>query len=155
MREKKERCHLQLCNDLYLHQVSSNSHFHLEQPFGSETMDQPDLTDTKLGTLPATFDMCQVGKLKLPNQNKYLQKRTQVHTTSREMFNELHQRISPGDHEHDHLKGKTRINGKWMNVSSFAKAYTGFFARRVAKVWCRSGVGYPKVQYSYLKCFLG
>ena len=70
LERQQERCHLQLCNDIYLHQVGLNRHFHLEQPHGSEMIDQPDLSDTKMGTLQATFDMCQVGKLRLPNTSK-------------------------------------------------------------------------------------
>lgn len=131
---QQERCHLQLCNDIYLHQVGLNRHFHLEQPHGSEMMDQPDLSDTKMGTLQATFDMCQVGKLRLPNHEKYLQKKTCVHTTSRRMFEGLHQRVCKGEHGHDHIKGKTKIHGK-----CYAKAYTGVFARQVAKIVCQTG----------------
>ena len=137
MREReRDRCHLKLCNDLYMHQVGANRHFHLEQPLGSEMIDQPEMTDTKLGTLPATFDMCHVGSLKLPQQESYLQKRTQVFTTSRRMFDTLHSQFCTRSHAHTHIKGKTKIRGKWVNVSSFAKGYTLGFARKVAGCIC-------------------
>ena len=68
---------LELCNQIYLYQVAHGRHFHLEQPRGSEMIQQPQLQDTRMGTLPATFDMCQVGRLKLPLSEHFLQKRTQ------------------------------------------------------------------------------
>ena len=40
-----DRYHLTLCNDLYMHQVSKGHHFHLEQPQGSEAIDQPEVKD--------------------------------------------------------------------------------------------------------------
>ena len=69
---------LELCNQIYLYQVAHGRHFHMEQPRGSEMIQQPQLQDTRMGTLPATFDMCQVGRLKLPLSEHFLQKRTQV-----------------------------------------------------------------------------
>ena len=105
LRERdQDRCHLQLCNDLYLHQVGCNKHFHLEQPVGSEMIAQPELEQARLGTLPATFDMCQVGKLRLPKQETYLQKRTQVFTTSRNMFDMLHQNLCTHTWAHTHQR---------------------------------------------------
>ena len=131
-----DRCHLTLCNDLYMHQVSKGHHFHLEQPQGSEMIDQPELVDTKLGTLPATFDMCRIGKPKLPKHENFIRKRTQVFSTSRNMFEALHDHLCRGDHEHDHIQGKTKVSGKWVNVSSFARAYTVQFARKIAQIIC-------------------
>ena len=55
-----DKQHLVLCNDLYLHQMGEGKLFHLEQPKGSEMMDQRELDDARLGTLPATFDMCRM-----------------------------------------------------------------------------------------------
>ena len=125
-----------------MHQVGANKHFHLEQPQVSELMDQPEIMDTKLGTLKAMFDMCQVGKLKLPESESYLQKQTQVSTTSRRLFENLHTQMCPKNHDHDHIKGKTKIHGKWVNVSSFAKGYTVGFARKIASCICNWG--YPE-----------
>ena len=133
---EEDKKHLILCNELYLHQVGEEKHFHLEQPQGSEMMSQPELDDARLGTLPATFDMCRMGKLKLPNQDKFLQKRTQVFTTSRGLFQWLHQQTCQHDHEHAHIRGQFLMKGKWTNISSYAKAYTSTFARRVAKYLC-------------------
>ena len=102
-------------------------------------MDQPGMMDTKLGTLKATSGMCQVGQLKLPQSESYLQKRTQVSTTSRRLFETLHTQRCPKNHDHEHIKGKAKINGKWVNVSSFAKGYTVGFARKIASCICNWG----------------
>ena len=136
---ESERVHLQLCNDLYLHQVGQSRHFHLEQPFGSEMIFQNELNEVRLGTLPATFDMCQVGKLRLPQDPRYLQKRTQVFTTSRTMFNRLHQNVCPHAHQHTHIKGQTKIHGTWTNISEYAKRYTPVFSKKIASVLCQKG----------------
>ena len=61
-----QRVHLKLCNEIYWHQMSVGGHFHLEQPQGSEAIEQPELRDVKEGTLCTTFDMCEVGKLLAP-----------------------------------------------------------------------------------------
>ena len=66
-----EVCHLELCNDLYNHQVACGRHFHLEQPMGSEMTQQSQLNDAMTGTLPAVFDMCRAGKLLFsPKKNR-------------------------------------------------------------------------------------
>ena len=46
--------------------MSVGGHFHLEQPQGSEAIDQPELKDVREGTLCTVFDMCEVGKLLAP-----------------------------------------------------------------------------------------
>ena len=130
---QSETPHLELCNQIYLHQISHGRHFHLEQPRGSEMICQPSLQDVRLGTLPATFDMCQVGLLQLPSSQDFLQKRTQVFTTSRKFFEQVHEQFCHGTHKHNPIKGKFRHNGVWKSISAYAQAYTAQFARRVVK----------------------
>lgn len=127
---QSDKPHLTLCNQIYLHQISHGHHFHMEQPRGSEMIQQPELTDVRMGTLPATFDMCQVGDLKLPGSQEYLQKRTQVFTTSRKLFERIHQTFCQGEHVHRPIKGKIKMNGTWRTLSAYAQAYTAQFARR-------------------------
>ena len=98
--------HLELCNQIYLCQISKGRHFHLEQPRRSEMIYQPQLQDIRLGTLPAIFDMCQVGRLHLPSSKDFLQKRTQVFTTSRKLFERVHEQFCNGNHQHNPIKGK-------------------------------------------------
>lgn len=47
--------HLELCNEVYWHQVGSGGHFHLEQPQGSEAICQDELSYVFEGTLKTTF----------------------------------------------------------------------------------------------------
>ena len=103
--------HLELCNQIYLYQISKGRHFHLEQPRGSEMIYQPQLQDIRLGTLPAIFDMCQVGRLHLPSSKDFHQKRTQVFTTSRKLFERVHEQFCNGNHQHNPIKGKIRRKG--------------------------------------------
>ena len=95
---------------------------------------QPELSDTALGTLPATFDMCQVGQLHLPGSQKFLRKGTQVHTTSRQLWQELHGHRCAHQHEHEPIEGKYKTKDNWENISTFAQNYTGMFGKRVARV---------------------
>ena len=144
-RRNTDRPHLVLCNQLYLHQISEGKHFHLEQPRGSEMVLQPELDDVRTGTLPATFDMCRVGKLRLPRSSDFLRKRTQVYTTSRVMFERLHSHLCNGEHDHTPIKGQFKYHGEWVNISAYAQAYTAQFARRVADVvlWERGHQEHP------------
>eukprot|EP00435_Cladocopium_sp_Y103_P035397 s1051_g9.t1 len=106
----------------------------MEQPRGSEMCTQSELSDVRLGTLVATFDMCHVGKLRLPASSEYLQKKTQLFTTSRRMFSKFHLQNCTGDHEHTPIKGNRKLYGEWTRVSTYAQAYTAHFARSVAGV---------------------
>ena len=135
LRQRKEDvCHLELCNELYLHQVSRGKHFHLEQPYGSEMTKQPQLSDVVTGTLPAFFDMCQAGKLRAPNLKHFLRKRTQVLTTSRSMHAMLHSQNCTHDHTHQPIQGSVQgLDHKWIKVSAYAAAYTAVFARKIAQ----------------------
>ena len=129
-----EVCHLELCNDLYNHQVACGRHFHLEQPMGSEMTQQSQLNDAMTGTLPAVFDMCRAGKLRSPNKDYFLRKRTEVRTTSRVMHKGLHNLMCQKDHEHLPIKGNVLSQDhKWIRLSTHAAAYTAMFAKRVAK----------------------
>ena len=48
----------------------------MEQPGGSEDFEQKALEEMVHGTLRAEFDMCEVGKLRVPKGNNFLRKRT-------------------------------------------------------------------------------
>ena len=106
-----DRVHLELCNQLYMYQVGEGKHFHLEQPQGSEMMGQEELVEARLGTLPATFDMCKMGRLHLPQETQYIRKRTTVYTTSRIVFNALQEQMCDKQHVHRHIRGKEQIHG--------------------------------------------
>ena len=132
MREQ-EREHLTLCNELYWHQVCAGRHFHLEQPQGSELMKQSEVYDVALGTMPASFDQCRVGGLRLPQDDRFLRKRTIVNITSRHMRSKLHRRWCRHDHEHRRIEGSFAYKGDRHQVSAYAAHYTQVFAKTVAK----------------------
>ena len=78
----QNRHHLSLCNEIYCHQNLHRRHAHLEQPNPSTMLKQDELQDFIQGSYRSVFDMCRVGRLRLPQKEKYLQKRTSVLTTS-------------------------------------------------------------------------
>ena len=125
--------HLQLCNEIYLYQTSKRRHAHLEQPGESTMVDEPELSDLREGTLKSLFDMCRMGRLRLPKSNKFLRKRTRVQTTSGYLDFHLHEKYCRHDHEHEVIQGSMKHEGRRVNVSSFAAAYTSTFGSFVAE----------------------
>jgi hypothetical protein len=84
-----------------------------------------------LGTLKTVFDMCEVGKLRVPEGNNFLRKRTIVRTTSREFHESLDARYCNRRHRHQPIEGKIRYLGKWINLSEYAARYSNGFAKNV------------------------
>jgi len=130
---EEQRLHLKLCDEVYNYQVLNGNHFHMEQPQGSIAFDQPEMENVAKGTLKSVFDMCEVGKLKVPLGNNFLRKRTQVRTTSRELHNCLDARYCNQRHTHQPIEGKIKYLGRWINLSEYAARYSNGFARNV--VW--------------------
>ena len=108
----EQQTHLELCREVYEFQVMGGGHFHIEQPQGSEVFDQPVMEEIVLGTLKTVFDMCEVGKLRVPEGNNFLRKRTIVRTTSREFHESLDARYCNRRHKHQPIEGKIRYLGK-------------------------------------------
>ena len=130
----QNRNHLKLCNEMFLHQHQYRRHAHLKQPEDSTMLDQKELQEFAKGSFQSVFDMCRIGKLRLPQREKYLRKRTSVLTTSGYMDFHLHQKFCKGDHEHEPIQGTMRHEGKRVNMSSYAAAYTSSFGKFVARV---------------------
>ena len=137
-KRQTEKPNLNLCHDLYWHQVCLGRHFHLEQPSGSEMIQQSEMYDIATGTMPASFDQCRVGGLRLPQDDRFLRKRTVVHTTSRIVHSLLHRRWCNQDHEHRRIEGSFKHHGDRQSVSAFAAHYTRTFARTVTKALMES-----------------
>lgn len=70
--------------ELYMFQVEHGRHFQLDQPVGSEMLQQP-LEQLRYGTLTTVFDMCEVGKLNCKGEP--IQKRTVILMTSDDLPN--------------------------------------------------------------------
>ena len=102
----EQQKHLELCNEVYEFQIAEGGHFHIEQPQGSEVFEQPVMGNIVMGTLRTVFDMCEVGKLKVPKGTNYLRKRSVVRTTSRELHESLDARYCNKRHNISRLKEK-------------------------------------------------
>ena len=86
-----EKTHLLVCDALCRLQIGrgSDTHFHLEQPSGSEMIFQGELSFIMLYTHQVKFDMCTGGNLRHPNRPEaFLRKRMQILTTSTIMHTE-------------------------------------------------------------------
>ena len=159
-----QRVHLKLCNEVYWHQMSVGGHFHLEQPQGSEAIEQPELRDVKEGILCTTFDMCEVGKLLAPriqrkiSGNNFMRKRTTVFTSSKVFHKAFDHRLCVGNHEHVPIEGKVLHLGRWISLSEYAARYSSGFGRNVARylacqcwnsplLWEELSVGHEDVEF--------
>ena len=131
---ENNRGHLWLCNEIFLHQVSLKRHAHLEQPAESCMTKQREMQELVSGTYEACFDMCRLGKLKLPHQDQFLRKRTKVRTTSGYFHYHLHDQRCKGEHDHATIQGSIRVQGKRENVSAYAAAYTPVFGTLISKL---------------------
>ena len=119
---------------LLRHQWSSRRHFHWEQPRRSLMFKSPLLRELFEKTYNATFDMCKVGQLRDPENNKMIQKGLEVRTTSWEVFSQLHGRYCNHNHEHQVLEGTTVHKGVRKNRTEFSELYPRNFARMLAKL---------------------
>ena len=137
---KAEQTHLKLCDEVYEYQVVHGRHFHMEQPQGSEVFDQKIMEEIVRGTLRAEFDMCEVGRLKVPKGNNFLRKRSAAHTTSRELHEILDSRYCKQRHNHQPIEGKVKYLGRWVNLSEYAARYSNGFAKNVCWYLLRSRV---------------
>lgn len=131
-KREQQRQHLQLCAEVYHHQMEHGRHFHLEQPIGSDALTQPELREVKEGTLRTCFDMCRVGNLRAPNGD-LMRKRTVVHTTSRRLRELLDARFCTRDHAHQPIVGQFKGAEGWKSLSKWAERYTSQFATAISR----------------------
>ena len=128
--------HAKLCARLGQYQIQHGRHFHFEQPNGSQLpkLNVFDTIRSKLGI--ARFDMCKFG-LRIPKTNRFLRKRSQVLTTSRELFHSLHQQYCTDQHEHQRLEGNACIDGIQQRLTAFCATYSSGFAMMIARQLCK------------------
>ena len=128
--------HLLLCDALFQFQTwrSNNSHAHLEQPVGSHMMFQEELAAIRQQTWRARCDMCTAGRLRHPISHEFLQKGTQVLTTSYIMKEQLDRLRCQHDHVHVPVAGQVVLPevGR-VNLSQFTELYTRTFAQKVLR----------------------
>ena len=119
---------------LYRLQVNQQSHFHMEQPHGSQMWLLPCLDEVISNTGRCSFDLCVVGNLKDPNNALPIRKRLTVQTTSGALQASLHGRWCPGNHVHQTIAGQVVTPEGRMNRSKFTERYPTRFARQIVKV---------------------
>ena len=86
-------------------------------------------------TAIARFDMCQFG-LRIPKTNRFLRKRSQLMTSSREIFHAIHGHHCKDQHEHQRLEGNMVIDGQHQRLTSFSATYCRGFAKVMASKLC-------------------
>ena len=96
---------------LYRWQVSHGSHFHWEQPGGSDMFKFPELEELQQFCERCRFDLCRVGNLQDPKSLAPIQKRLQVLTTSSELMHEIHGKYCNQEHVHKPIEGNTIWGG--------------------------------------------
>ena len=119
---------------LFRWQVSHERHMHWEQPQRSLMFKTPLLQEMFGHTVEAHFDMCRVGELRDPQNQKLIKKGMALRTTSMELARQLHGRVCNHQHDHQSLAGSCKVGNRWMARTSFSEQYSRKFARYVAKL---------------------
>ena len=136
LQQQREMIHVKFCAQLCDHQVRNGRHFHLEQPVGSCMHQLQVFKPIRQHTLRSIFDMCQFG-LKIPHTERFLRKRSQVFTTSQQVFAMLNDRICKNQHQHQRIEGSHRFPGLGVQrVSRFCASYCHGFANKIAHGIC-------------------
>ena len=123
---------------LYRHQVANGDHFHWEQPARSLMFSQPGLNEIHHHTQICSFDMCNAGELRDPQNGRLMKKGMNVITTSPLMFHRLHGKVCDRQHEHQQLSGTTKTSEGSIGRTAFSEIYPRKFARDVAKVMLKN-----------------
>lgn len=119
---------------LFRHQFVNRRHFHWEQPRRSLMFMTPLLKEIYEHTYSTTFDLCRVGLLTDPENQKFIKKGLEIRTTSFEMHKSFHGRYCKHDHEHQTLEGSTVHKGHRKLRTEFSELYPRKFARSLARV---------------------
>ena len=136
MKQEMQMPHVQLCRRICEYQVRLGRHFHLEQPAGSSLIQMDAFAFIRQHTVAARFDMCRFG-LRIPKTNRFLKKRSQVLTTSRQLFHELNGFLCANQHSHQRIEGSISVNGQSQRLTSFCATYCQGFAKMVAGKLCK------------------
>ena len=129
LREWHHRTHLQFCKRVYLKQLHSGRHGHIEQPTSALSWDT-----AALHSLPgyrARHHQCQYGAMCMDVDGawKPARKDTTILTTKRSIAETMN-RLCSGDHEHCRLEGYMKGHG--THRTSFMEEYQPAFASTLA-----------------------
>ena len=134
--QSQDLIHLLICEAVFVFQRDRGQayHCHLEQPVGSEMLHQDAMQIIVEQSLRARCDFCNAGSLKHPTTQQFMQKGTQILTTSMIMHQYVSSLKCPRNHEHTHVAGNfKRSDGTWGPVSEYTELYTRVFGRRIAR----------------------
>ena len=134
--QSQDLIHLLICEAVFVFQRDRGPayHCHLEQPVGSEMLNQDAMQMIVEQTLRARCDFCSAGALKHPKTQQFMQKGTQILTTSMIMHQYVSTLKCSRNHEHTHVAGNfKRHDGTWGPVSEYTELYTRVFGRRIAR----------------------
>ena len=129
LREWHHRTHLQFCKKVYLKQLHSGRHGHIEQPTSALSWETSALQS--LPGLRARHHQCQYGAvcMDVTGTWKPAKKDTTILTTKRAVAESM-SRLCPGDHEHCRLEG--HMKGHGTHRTSFMEDYQPAFAATLA-----------------------
>lgn len=139
---------VQVALGIVLHrwQRLAKRHPHWEQPNRSLMFKLPYFQEIFSYSYVAEFDMCVVGDLRDPVSLKPMKKAFLVVTTSKRVYDGLHNRKCQGNHEHQVIEGSIVVNGHRINRSQFSENYTRKFARAVCQIFLKyRGLNDPPV----------
>ena len=128
-KREEHRTPLRFVRDASIRQRERGGALLGENPKPSLAWREPLIEEAFEGMPSTTCDMCMFN-LKIPG-DQYLRKRTTLKGTP-EILNRC-SRMCDGRHQHAHVFGTCKIQGKWTNLSSFAGGYTASFSRAVIK----------------------
>ena len=135
-KQEMQMPHVHLCRRICEYQVRRGRHFHLEQPACSSLIQLDAFAFVRQHTVAARFDMCRFG-LRIPKTNRFLRKKSQVLTTSRQLFHELNGVLCANQHPHQRIEGSISIDGQRQRLTSFCATYCQGFAKMVAGKLCK------------------
>ena len=119
---------------LLRHQRQQGRHMHWEQPKDSLMFKLPYLQEVFYYMLVVDVDLCVAGDLRDPENGKLIRKGLTILSTSQSMIQGLTGLRCPGNHEHQVIEGQVKVQGQWINRSSFTENYPRKFARRLAMI---------------------
>ena len=123
-------CLYQIALGIVLHRWQRNrhQHFHWEQPQKSLMFKLSFLQEIFAYCHMVECDMCVAGDLKDPLNHQPIKKGMMVISTSRKIYDLLHQQTCLGNHEHQVIEGTPVVHGCRVNRSQYTEDYPQEFA---------------------------
>lgn len=115
------------------HQRQHGRHMHWEQPAKSQMFRVPYLQEVRYYMLSVLLDLCTAGDLRDPETNLLMKKQLDIMTTSPRFVEQFKGYRCHHSQPHQVVSGKIKVDGSWINRTSFTENYPRKFARLLAK----------------------